>query len=136
MAFTSKGFYNWKDAKVAFRNHEDSTVHRKSVEMLYTLPRTTRDIGETLSKSYANEKKKNREYLLKILQNFRFLVRQDLALRGDGSEGNNNFVQLLRVRAEDDTFIKEMINKKTDKYTSADIQNEMLKIMSLNVSVK
>ena len=26
-----------------------------------------------------------------------------------------------------------MINKKTDKYTSADIQNEMLKIMSLNV---
>ena len=41
-AFTSKGFYNWKDAKVAFRNHEDSTIHRKSVEMLHTLPRRPR----------------------------------------------------------------------------------------------
>ena len=123
LAFTSKGFYNWKNAKVAFRNHEDSTVHRISVEMLYTLPRTTKDIGETLSESYANEKKKNREYLLKSLQNVRFLARQDLALRSDGSEENSNFIQ----------FIKEMINKKTDKYTSADIQNEMLKIMSLNI---
>ena len=128
LAFTSKGFYNWKDAKVAFRNHEDSAVHRKSVEMLYTLPRTTKDIGETLSESYANEKKKNREYLLKILQNVRFLARQLLAIRDDGSEENSNFVQLLRLRAEDDdAFVKEIINKKTDEYTSADIQNEMLR---------
>ena len=63
------------------------------------------------------------------MQNVRFLARQDLAPRGDGSEENSNFVQLL----EDDAFIKEMINKKTDKYISADIQNEMLKIMSLNI---
>ena len=92
LAFTSKGFYNWKNAKVSFRNHEGSTVHRKSVDMLYTLPRTTKDIGETLSESYANEKKKNREYLLKILQNVRFLARQDLAPRSDGSEETCNFV--------------------------------------------
>ena len=97
--------------------------------MQYTLPRTTKDIGETLSESYANEKKKNRKHL----RNVRFLARQDLALRGDGSEENSNFVQLLRLRDEDEAFIKEMINKKTDKYTSADIQNEMVKIMSLNV---
>ena len=67
-------------------------------------------------------RKKNGEYLLKILQNVRFLARQDLVLRDDGSEENSNFVQLLRLRAEDDAFIKEMINKKTDKYTSADIR--------------
>ena len=74
LPFTSKGFCNWKDAKVTFRNHEDSTVHRKSVEMLYTLLRMTKDIRETLSESYANGKKKNTEYLLKILQNVRFLA--------------------------------------------------------------
>ena len=86
-----------------------------------------------MSESYATEKKKNREYLLKILQNVRFLARQDLALRGDGSEENSNFVQLLRLRPEDDAFIKETINKKTDRYTSADIMNELLKIMFLNI---
>ena len=78
----------------------------------------TKDIVETLSESYANEKNKNREYLLKILQNVRFLARQDLALRGDGLEENSNFVQLFPLRAEDDdAFIKEMIIKKIDKYT-------------------
>ena len=95
----------------------------------------TKDIGETLCKSYANEKKKNMKYLLKILQNVHFLARQDLALQGDGSEENSSFVQLLRLRTENDAFIKEMINKKTDKYTSADIKNEMLKIMSLKLKV-
>ena len=78
-------------------------------------------------------RRKITEYLLEILQNVRFLAREDLSLQGDGSEENSNFVQLLRLRADDYAFIKEMINKKTDKYTSADIQNEMLKIMSLNI---
>ena len=80
LPFTLKGFYNWEDEKVAFRNHEDNTEHRKSVEMLYTLPRMTKDIRETLTESYANGKKKNKEDLLKILQNVPFLARQDLAL--------------------------------------------------------
>ena len=65
VTLVSKGFYNWKDAKVAFRNHEESMVDRKSVEMLFSLPRTTKDMGETLFESYAKEKKKNK----KILQN-------------------------------------------------------------------
>ena len=51
-------------------------TQKQSVEMLYTLPRTTKDIGETLSESHSNKEEKNREYLSKILQNVRFLARQ------------------------------------------------------------
>ena len=81
LSFTSSGFYNWKDAKVAFRNHENSAVHMKSVRMLYALPRTNKNIEETLSESYTNEKKQKRKCLLKILQNVGFLARQDEFIR-------------------------------------------------------
>ena len=45
----------------------------------------------------------NREYLLKVLQNIRFLARQGIALRGDVNEDDSNFIQLLKLRANDDS---------------------------------
>ena len=66
----------------------------------------------------------------------RFLARQSLALRGGGDEHDSNFTQLLKLRAEDDERIKEWMKKNTDKYVSHNMQNEMLKLMSLEVSHK
>ena len=71
--------------------------------------------------------------LLKILQNVMFLARQNIALRGDKDESDSNFNQLLHLRACDDSDIKDWLKKKTDKYTSAEIQNEMLEVMALQV---
>ena len=42
-------------------------------------------------------------------------------------------MQLLKLRGEDDARIFEWLKKKTDKYTSVDIQNEMLKTMALHI---
>ena len=47
-AFLSKGFCNWKDAKVAFKKHNDFAHHREAVESIITLPRSTWDIAELL----------------------------------------------------------------------------------------
>ena len=52
----------------------------------------------------------------------------------DGKEEDSNFKQLLKLRGTDDPRIFEWLTKKTDKYTSGDIQNEMLKIMALKVT--
>ena len=41
-------------------------------------------MGEMLSREHAQEKSENRQCLLQILSNIRFLSRQGLALRGDG----------------------------------------------------
>ena len=71
--------------------------------------------------------------LLKILQNVMFLARQNIALRCDKDESDSNFNQLLQLRACDDSDIKDWLKKKTDKYTSAKIQNEMLEVMALQV---
>ena len=98
-----------------------------------TLPRTTQDVGETLSSIHKQDKQQQQQVLLKILSNVRFLARQALPLRGDGNETDSNFMQLLTLCGEDDHRIKEWMTKKTDQYTSGEMQNEMLKVMALKV---
>ena len=86
-----------------------------------------------LKKKNEREKLERRQCLLKILSNVRFLARQGLPLRGHGSEIDSNFIQLLKLRAQDDSRIEGWLTQRTDKYTSAEIQNEILKVMALNV---
>ena len=47
-------------------------------------------------------------------------------------EDNSNYIQLLRLR-EDDQRVISWLQKKTDKYTSGEAQNELLKIMAHQV---
>ena len=64
---------------------------------------------------------------------YQIYVFQSIAIRGDGDEENSNFIQLFKLRGEDDPKFAKWLEKKTDKYVSADIQNELLKVMSLQV---
>ena len=79
------------------------------------------------------QKIENRQMLLKILSNIRFLARQSIAIRDDGDEENSNFIQLFNLCGEDDPKFAKWLEKNTDKYVSADIQNELLKVMGLQV---
>ena len=97
---TSKGYSNWKDATVAFRKHKESNTHQEAVEAVITLPKTTGNVGELLSKAHKEERQVARDMLLLILSNVKYLARQGVALRG-GDEAESNLIQLLRLRAED-----------------------------------
>ena len=99
--FVSKGFSNWKDATIGFKNHEASTSHKEALQV-FLLPTTCSDIGNLLSKQHSDMKKVNRECLLKILSNIQFLARQGIAFRGNGAEIDSNFMQLLKLRGKDD----------------------------------
>lgn len=110
LAFISKGYTNWKDATVKFPIHESSKCHKESVLKMVTLPSSTRNVAESLSNALKQEKLERRQCLLKILSNIRFLARQGLPLRGHGnqetqSEIDSNFVQLMKLRGEDDSRI-------------------------------
>ena len=132
LAFLRKGFTNWKDATEGFRRHELSKCHQDAVQVMIVLPRTVRDIGETLSSAHAQNKAENRRVLLKILQNMKFLGRQGIALRGhDDSE--SNFMQLFKLRELDNPELSAWLKKRADKYLSPEIQNEMLQVMSLSI---
>lgn len=63
----------------------------------------------------------------------RFLARQALPLQGDGDESESNYIQLFKLHGEDDVRVFDWLRKKTDKYTSADMQNEMIRVMAHQV---
>ena len=113
LAFISKGFNNWKDAGVKFKEHESSNCHKDSVVVTVDLPSSVKDIPETLQSELTKQKMENRQMLLKILSNIRFLGRQSIAIRGDGEEGNSNFIQLFKLCGENHPKFAEWLEKKT-----------------------
>ena len=131
--YISTGYTNWKDASVRFNKHENSRCHKDAVLKTVTIPASCKDIGEVLSSQLAKEKLERRQCFLKLMSSIRYLARQALPIRGDGNESNSNYMQLLKLRGEDDARILEWLTKKTDKYTSVDMQNEMLKTMALHI---
>ena len=122
-AFISSGYYNWKDASVKLKAHENSKCHLEAVEKIFTLPSTTEDIAEVLSRQHGQEKVERRQCFLKVLSSIRFLARQGLPLCGDDTEDNSNLVQLLKLQGEKDPKLAEYLKQKYNKYTSAEIQN-------------
>ena len=69
---------------------------------------------------------------LELLSNARFLAGQGLAFRGDG-KSNSNFMALLDLRSEDDTKLVAWAKQRTDKYTSPEMQNDMVKVNALRI---
>ena len=98
-----------------------------------TLPKTTKDVGEQLSRVHRAEKEQARDMLQLILSSVRFLARQGLALRGHGSDASANLIQLLRLRAEDKPEVLQWLDKSACKHTAPENQNEMLELMAHRV---
>ena len=90
------------------------------------------DIGEMLNKEHKEEKAVNRRMFYTILQNIRFLARQGLPFRSH-QDIDSNFIQLLLLRSLDRPDIMPWMKKKTNKYTCHDVQDECLKILSLQI---
>ena len=129
-AFLVDGFCNWKKALEKFRNHQKSACHRLAVEHAEA-HKTYGDIGEKMNSTLAEERKRNRKMFIKILENVRFLCRQGLAFQGN--EDSGNFIQLLKLRSADDPHLYNWMQKKRDKYTSHEIQNEIVRIMATDI---
>ena len=137
-----RAFTNWKKAIERFNKHESSLSHHQAVDFVEKIPRTTKNVGEMLSSTYAQQKAENRAMLKIILSSIRFLGRQGLALRGRykvlatddlkvSGEIDSNFFQLLKTLAEDNPRLLNWMEKSRDKFMSPDIQNEILCIMAL-----
>ena len=134
-AFISKGYMYWKEATTAFKKHQTSDCHGEAVEALLVLPHCIKDIAELQDAEHAAQKALNHRVFMRILNSLRFFVRQGLALRGDGDELDSNFIQLLRLNGLNcvDVDVESWLAKKTNKYTSPDVQNKCLELMSLHI---
>ena len=125
--FTNTGFSNWKKAIEKFEKHQTSKSHREAIDLVIKIPSPTKDVGEMLNRSHAEQKDENRQVLLKIFSSVRYLSRQGIAFRGRwktdepeilNCESDSNFIQLLRIRAEDNPILHTWMDKCQDKFTS------------------
>ena len=136
-AFISNGFTNWQDTGTKNRGfdiHFRSETHREAHKYLFTITNACGDISAQLSTTFNEARSVNRQNLLKILTNVKFLARQVLPLRGHGSEEDSNFNQLYILPEEDNEGLKAWrTEKKINKYVHSTIQNEMMQIMALRV---
>ena len=112
-------------------------------QIVYTNRRISKpligDIVVLLSERHALGKSKKRKVLHSILCSIRYLALQALPLRrGDWntetkSEENSNFHQLLKLWAQENPKLIEWLRKDPEKYTSPEIQNELLEEMALGM---
>ena len=113
-----------------------SACHREAVEMLITIPTTTGNLGAMLSKESAIQRKNSSAAILEIFSSVRLLCRQGLPLRYDKAEIDSNLHQLLQEKAQTNTNFAQWLKRKENVHTSADIQNEMIKVMGINILCK
>lgn len=75
----------------------------------------------------------NRKMLLKIVSCIKFLARQGLPFRGHGDDEDGSLIQLLKHHGKEDRELLDWLQKKSNKYTSHEIQNSLIKTMALSV---
>ena len=130
-AFISKGFSNWKNALVSFRDHQNSSCHKIASSYHLVVPHCA-DVGELMDNKLTDQSQVERKYLLDVIRCLRYLGRQGIALQGH--DDNDSFTQLLHLLGNKGSSIMDHINGKIGhKYNHHDVQNELLNLMGAQV---
>ena len=123
-----KRFSSWKKAPKCFQAHQDSACHKAASSYQLIIPRC-HNVGELMDSQLTKRRAGQRKYLIRVIRCLRYLGRQGIAFQG--SDGNDNFTQLLRLLGTNDTNIADHLKGKSGyKYTHSDVQNEILNIMA------
>ena len=130
-AFTSAGFYNWKKGLERFRQHEASHIHYLSVNHWSS---QTKPIDVLLNTHCQEQQKTAAKCLNIIATSVRYLAHQGLALRGHSGD-SGHLQELLKLRTADIPELKSWLERH-NSYTSGNIQNELLLLMSQAVQRK
>ena len=102
-------------AVTRFNAHQSTIYHKDAVLKTITLPKTTQDIRECLSRQHVHENREWRQCLLKLLSNIRFFVRQSLLLHGDGM---NPKVTMYNCRSCEKRMIPEYMTGFEERLTN------------------
>ena len=111
---SSSGFCDWKNAPDVLKNHENSEAHKDNVLLLGKIS-TINQIDNQLIKQQQKEKMYWRDVLKRVVAVVIALSSRGLPFRGTdehfGSPSNGNFLMLLELIAEFDTFLAEHIKR-------------------------
>ena len=125
--FISHGFSNWKKALVRFKEHQLSQCHKLAMEFQISIPNSCGNIIQMSNDAAKKTMETKRFCLLKIIECLQYLARQAMPMQGDTDE-ESNFTQLLKLRGKDQPVLLKWLERKEDKYTSHEIQNEIISV--------
>ena len=66
---------------------------------------------------------------IKVIECLQYLTWQGQAMQGD-TDDESNFIQLLKLRGKDQPLLLKWLERKEDRYTSHNIQNEIIAIIA------
>ena len=98
-SFTSAGYSDWKHALSSFDEHHAASYHRLAMTYEVIVPQCG-DVKEMQNESTPSQMEFNHQCLVKIVETLQFLARQGLALRGDNSDNDSNFIQNPKTSCE------------------------------------
>ena len=133
ISFISQGFSNWKKALTQFKEHQVSECHKIATDYRINLPRTCGNVLEMSSDAAKKTMESNRICFIKVIESLQYLARQGMAMQGD-TDDESNFIQLLKLRGKDLPLLLKWLERKENRYTSHDIQNEIIAIMANHVT--
>ncbi|XP_073066009.1 uncharacterized protein [Primulina eburnea] len=139
--FTVKGFKNWKRVNCKncpFKRHEGDGNSRHSFAMRKwgDLKNLDQHIDRRLEKQSSEQIERNRLLLKVSIESVKFLAMQGCAFRGHDesvdSKNRGNYIELINLLGRMNPEIGSILEKaaKNAKYTSAEIQREILKIIA------
>ncbi|QHO54608.1 Zinc finger MYM-type protein [Arachis hypogaea] len=146
-AFIENGFRNWKKVnsgkECALLNHISkgpNSFHHKALKSCDDLMKQSQHIDRLLHKQTSEEIEKNRIRLGASIDCIRWLTFQGCAYRGhdesQSSSNRGNFLEMLKFLGSYDERVKKNVLKnapKNAKYTSNDVQKEILHILATKV---
>ena len=100
--------------------------------MKQKISRTCGNVWEMSSDAAEKTMESNRMCFIKVTKCLQYLVRQGQAMQGD-TDDESNFIQLLKLRGKDQPLLLKWLERKEHRYTSHDIQNEIIAIMANHV---
>jgi hypothetical protein len=85
-AFITRGFSNWKKGKEKLKEHECSQTHKDALMKWPSMQRPS--VSVLVMSTLQRDQETRRQLFMHQLDSLRFLLRQGLAVRGHGEEGN------------------------------------------------
>ena len=141
-AFT-RGFQDWKNATSLISSHSKSSAHRMALGHAVIRSKNS-GVDKHLIEAQLAETRYWRKVLTRVVHVLIFLCERGLAIRGSderiGSVHNGNFLGIIELLAEYDSFLSEHLEKYGNKgkgstsYLSHSICDELLKIMARRVT--
>ena len=134
---------DWSNISGYFKRHERSdSSHFKFLEMADNFLRVIRNEKPSITVDLKSNRElqigKNRHIMKRIIDNLILCGRQNIAVRGH-TEDRSNFMAILNYAAVADDVLSNHLTQPTNekaKYTSPDIQNEILNIIGKQIREK